>query len=238
MKRTVLNYLVVAALALSAVCTSCGGGGIGGSSGKIKMTTEQGGGFSFHLGGSGVATVDWGDGSEKVTLTLKESEDFPNVFFSHTYPNSTIRTITINGDNITWLLCHDDITSLDVSRCTELTRLKCVGTFTSLDVSKNTALTQLDCSGALTKLDVSKNTELTVLDFQRNKLTSLDVSKNTALTVLVCYYNPLTSSELNALFETLHSNAGEKKIFIGYNPGVADCDRSIAERKGWTVVSY
>ena len=259
MKKVVLNYLVIAALALAAAFTSCGGGSSSGSSGgkssgKIKMTTEQGGSFSFQLAGNGVATVDWGDGSEKVSLTLNEER---GVEFTHTYPNATIRTITINGDNITRLQCRD-ITSLDVRLCSELTILGCSGTLTSLDVSKNTMLIRLDCGyNQLTSLDVSRNTALTELLCNRNQLTNLDISKNTALTELYCGGNQLkilnvskntaltrlncnsnqllTGSALNALFETLHSNTGEKIINIFDVPGANDCDRSIAERKGWTV---
>ena len=281
MKKVVLNYLVIAALAISAAFTSCGGGssrgsGGGKSSGKIKMTTETGGGFSFRLAGSGVATVDWGDGSEKVSLTLNEY----GVEFSHTYPNASMRTITISGDNIMGLFCYQ-ITSLDVSRCTELTMLSFSHTpLTKLDVSKNTALTKLYCSyNPLTSLDVSKNTALTELNCSDNQLTSLDVSKNTMLTLLICSSNQLTSLDvskntsllaldcnfnnqliatgLDALFATLHSNAIEgsgfiqgKTIYIsgkiGINSGdggwvsndrrpFPTCDRSIAERKGWTV---
>jgi len=151
------------------------------------MTTEESG-ISFILAGSGVATVDWGDGSEKISLTLNEN----GVYFRHTYPNASIRTIIINGDNIMGLHC-DGITSLDVSRCTELKSLSISGSLiTSLDVSKNTALTNLGVGGQL------------------------------------------TSSALNALFRTLHNNAGEKRIWISNNPGSNDCDRSIAESKGWT----
>jgi len=242
MKKVVLNYLVMAALAVAAVCmSSCGGGsgsGGGKSSAKIKMTTESSY-FSFFLGGSGVATVDWGDGSEKVSLTLNER----GVLFTHTYSNATIRTIAINGDNITSLNCEFS-TSLDVSRCTELTKLECIGPFASLDVSKNTALTYLQCTGLLTRLDVSRNTALTHLICVSDQLTSLDMSKNTVLAFLSCS-GQLSSSALNALFGTLHSNnttyivdmdkVAPKHIRISSNPGAADCDRSIAERKGWTV---
>jgi len=226
MKKVVLNYLVIAALAVAAACTSCGGGsgsgsGGGKSSGKIKMTTEAGGQIIVFLAGSGVATVDWGDGSEKVTLTLNENIYNPmqgfGVMFEHTYPNASIRTITINGNHITGLGCglnRDLVTSLDVSRCTELTVLVCnYGSFASFDVSKNTALTYLHCV---------------------TQFTSLDVSKNMALSYLGCY-GQLSAVALNTLFGTLHSNPGEKIIDIRYNPGADDCDRSIAERKGWTV---
>ena len=75
---------------------SCGGGG----SYKIKMTTEAGGDVELELSGNGIVTVDWGDGSEKVSLTLGVNY----VLFKHTYPSATIRDITINGDDIIVML--------------------------------------------------------------------------------------------------------------------------------------
>jgi len=206
-------------------CGSRGGSSSGGgkSSYKIKMITEQSS-ASFLLCGSGVATVDWGDGSEKVTLTLNECSSYINYLsnqgatnFRHTYPSETIRTITISGDNIMGVQCYSSITSLDVSRCTELTKLI------------------VEDNRRLTSLDVSKNTNLTQLWCIQTQLTSLDVSKNRALTDLNCGGNPLSSSALNALFGTLHSNTGEKSISIAYTAGEIDCDKSIAAAKGWNV---
>ena len=81
-RRKFLSFFVIAALTVSAAFTSCGGGSGssgGKNSGKIKMTTEESGRFDFSLGGSGVATVDWGDGSEKMSLTLYEG----GVSFEH-----------------------------------------------------------------------------------------------------------------------------------------------------------
>ena len=220
-RSQILSYFVIAAFAVVVSFTSCGGGsgssgsGSGKRSGKIKITTEIQS-SSFYLCGNGVATVDWGDGSEKVSQTLSEN----GIRFQYKYPNASIRTITINGDNITSLFrdSYDYIfattTSLDVSLCTELTEL-------------------IIQSSQLTILDVSKNTALTRLKFNYSPLTSLDVSKNTALIDLDCSGNQLTSSALNALFGTLHSNPGEKIITIWQNPGTNDCDRSIAEKKGW-----
>ena len=248
------------------VFTSCGGG----SFGKIKMTTDSNSNLAFILTGSGAVTVDWGDGSEKVMQTLNEGR----VRFEHTYyPNVGIHTITIKGDNITefW---GGDIMSLDVSRCTELTKLEIInGQLTNLDISKNSMLKHLWFSNvALTNLDVSKNTALEVLvsesqlaslDVSKNialkvlvcegQITSLDVSKNTKLEILICngqltnldiskntalkllgFGNQLTVANLHDLFRALHSNMGEKYIRIDSNPGAFDCDRSIAERKGWT----
>ena len=91
----------------------------------IKMTMKQDGRFPFKfkftLNGSGVVTVDWGDSSEKITLTLEGLNTF-----SHTYPNVSLRPITINGDSITKLNCYSNqLTSLDVSKNTALKDLYC-----------------------------------------------------------------------------------------------------------------
>ena len=90
----------------------------------------------------------------------------------------------------------------------------------------------------LTNLDVSKNTILTEFFCYENQLTSLDMSKNPALLFLNCGDNQLTSLALNAFFKTLHGNEWKKDmyIYINGNPGAKDCDKSIAEAKGWTVV--
>ena len=56
---------------------------------------------------------------------------------------------------------------------------------TSLDVSKNTELTYLDCGyNRLTELDVSQNTKLTELYFVANQITSLQADNCTNLTEL------------------------------------------------------
>ena len=75
MRKSVLNIL--AGVLLTAVFTACGGGG----SSTITMTTEAGGRVEITLAGSGTATIDWGDGSEKITRTLTER----GVRFEHTY---------------------------------------------------------------------------------------------------------------------------------------------------------
>ena len=200
---------------------------------SVKMTTEKNGEFRLRLGGSGIATVDWGDGSEKVTLTLSE-EGYPKgVEFKHTYPNATIRTITINGNTIVMLACGY-ITSLDVSKNTSLTELGCSGSFmsidlsknsvltnlfidgqlTSLDVSKNTALTELEVSAQLTSLDVSKNTSLISLNCANNQLTSLDLSKNTSLEQIACPRNQLTSLDFSKNIALRHFDCSDNKLDV------------------------
>ncbi len=69
------------------------------------------------------------------------------------------------------LSCYSNrLVSLDVSGCTELTRLFCYSNqLTSLDVSNNTKLTWLSCySNQLASLDVSHNTKLTTLYYEDN----------------------------------------------------------------------
>ncbi|WP_374173257.1 T9SS type A sorting domain-containing protein [Flavobacterium tructae] len=83
----------------------------------------------------------------------------------------------------------------------------------TLDVSKNTQLTELYCDGIVTSgkkgnaktsavsqlkvLDVSKNLSLTKLSCSNNQIVSLDFSKNALLTDLNCSNNKLTSLNLD-----------------------------------------
>ena len=104
-------------------------------------------------------------------------------------------------------------------------------------MSNNTKLEILDCGyNELASLDLSNNTMLEKLECHRNKLTSLDVSNCTVLSELFCRNNQLTSSALDALFETLNSCSENKYIDISNNPGTKDCNKSIAENKGWLVI--
>ena len=71
------------------------------------------------------------------------------------------------------------------------------------------------------------------------------MSKNTKLLSLSCAFNQLTTSALNDLFGTLPYYRGLEygefgSIIISTygqgsanNPGAFDCDRSIAEKRGW-----
>jgi hypothetical protein len=96
----------------------------------------------------------------------------------------------------------------------------------------------LDCTcNDLTYLDVSKSTSLTDLLCCGNCLTKLDLSKNTMLTDVYCESNDFSGTSLNALFRTLpvHNASDLCFILIRDNPGVYQCDESIAEKKGWEV---
>jgi predicted Zn-dependent protease len=96
-------------------------------------------------------------------------------------------------------LNENELTNLDVSKNTQLTKLWCASNqLTNLDISNNTQLTHLICGSNLLKsLNVSKNTQLIFLRCFNNQLTSLDLSKNTQLTSLMCFDNQLTNLDLS-----------------------------------------
>jgi len=229
---TVVAAVVIAVAFLA--CDKDNGNGNGNGNGKnpsgsqITMRGNYIGGFEMK--GTGTVTIDWGN-TKTETHTLSST----GMVYSHSYLNYEMTyNVKITG-NITYLVCDAYLINIDVSNNTALTHLEVGGNLTSLDVSKNIALTYLDCShNRLTNLDVSKNTKLKELYCEWNRLTTLDVSKNTALTHLDCNNNNLA---LNSLFGTLHSNniSGGKVIGIEGNLDYWDCDRSIAENKGWTV---
>jgi Leucine-rich repeat (LRR) protein len=217
----ILTYvLLVTIVVLTTV--ACGGGNA-----VMKVETDK---KSIVMSGSGNITIDWGDGKKETHEIGSKSE------FKHEYSGKSVRSISIKGKNITSLECGSLI-SLDVSKCPTLTKLSCMGgQLTSLDVSKCTELTELDCSNSqLTSLDVSKCTKLTKLVCTFSQLTSLDVNNCTELKELSLTRNPLSSDALNTLFETLNSNSGKKTIYVRGNPGLPDCNESIATNKGWDV---
>ena len=98
------------------------------------------------------------------------------------------------------LLCFDNqLTTLDVSKNTELRQLSCGNNqLTSLDVSANSKLETLWCdNNQLTTLDVSKKPELRQLSCENNQLTSLDVSADSKLETLGCAENQLTALDVS-----------------------------------------
>ena len=161
--------------------------------GVITMTTTKavGESISLEIEANGDITIEG--------ATETEETDF----YGRKPYRLTSQMVIIRGD-VTTLYCGsynipNQLTSLDVSGCTSLTKLSCEGNqLESLDVSKNTALTTLYCYGnQLTNLNISGCSALTTLDCFSNQLTRLDVSQNTALTTLDCKYNQLTSLDVS-----------------------------------------
>ncbi|MEL6561602.1 MAG: LamG-like jellyroll fold domain-containing protein [Bacteroidota bacterium] len=102
--------------------------------------------------------------------------------------------------NLDRLICvGTSITSLDVSKITQLTLLRCsINQLNSLDVSKNLNLTRLEVSNnQLTTLTIGENTSLATLLFPNNQLASLDISQATALVSLDGDNNQLTSFDIS-----------------------------------------
>ena len=88
MKRLIFKLLTIAVI-LPVVFVGC-------KKRQITMTTEKTV-VRIGMGGSGFATIDWGDG------TLKETKSFDNdgwLEFDYEYENDTLHTITITGDNM------------------------------------------------------------------------------------------------------------------------------------------
>ena len=174
------------------------------------------------LKGSGNATIDWGDGKiDNITLIDDSLNTIPH--YTHQYSNKFTRTITITGGKIRVLFCPD-------------IQLK------QLDIKENTVMEELWCyNNQLANLDVSKSVALKGLYCYNNKLTTLNVNKNTALEWLNCVDNNFSETALNELFETLciYKNTS---TFGGYievfeNKGADGCNKNIAEKKGWCVIS-
>jgi len=129
---------------------------------------------------------------------------------------------------------NGNITTLDLSGCTQLATLNCsdnkistlklntsslkyfncgYNALTAIDVSKNNALAIFNCGyNALTALDVSKNTALISLYCNGNSIAALDVSKNTALASLSCGYNALTAIDVSKNTALASLNCSYNKI--------------------------
>ena len=210
------------------------------TAGIITMTTQDSK-VSLQLIVKKDISIDWGDGKKS---NLNDASFFEEVLvFYNEYSGTTEHKILITG-NVTQLSCGVNLTKLDVSKNPALTRLDCRGNqLTTLDVSKNTALEVLRCDqNRLTDLDVSKNIALKILECNYNQLTILDVS-NTSLMFLSVVGNQFSASALNNLFRTLPDYSKDNRgnaIYISEraenvvgNPGILDCDRSIAEERGW-----
>jgi len=204
---------------------------------KMTITISLPYNVEFEFAGTDTMTIDWGDKSDIETYILSSTP----LKYKHTYSSSKDITITITGKNVSYfnLNKYYNIRSLNVSENTALTEFYCNenSSLSKIDVSKNIYLKKLSClSCGFVNIDVSKNIKLIELYCDFNYLTNLDVSKNIKLTALKCSDNKLSADALNAIFEALPNTKGT--IVIGGNPGTSNCNKSIAEGKGWIVKNY
>lgn len=100
--------------------------------GIITMTQDVRGGYAWfdvYAAKAGVViTIDWGDGNIEKFKTVKEERDW-GVWYTfrakHTHSQSSIHTIKMTGALIGLGCNGDNLTSLDVSKCTALEYLNC-----------------------------------------------------------------------------------------------------------------
>ena len=150
------------------------------------------------LTGAEITCITYLDISTKDIQSLKGIDFFPRLARLFCGGNQlTELDVTKNAALKVLSAYYNKLTTLNVSKNTQLTRLFCGGNqLTELDVTKNAALKVLSAYyNKLTTLNVSKNTQLTYLECSDNQLTALDVTMNTQLTELYSYDNQLT--ELN-----------------------------------------
>lgn len=198
-----------------------------------------------------VIRIDYGDGIlVDVTIDTIKSK-ITNKLIGSCYTK-------IYGTGIVSLEESIKLTTIDVSRNPELTKLSCnKNLFTSLDLTHNPALSQLECyDNYLSSLDLSQNPKLTLLDCGNygmedlNKISSLDLSHNPALTVLKCPRNRLTSLNLSqnpALTQLDCSNNRLTSLLINNSPEITEirCKNNCLtfatlplKQSQWTVYSY
>ena len=138
---------------------------------------------------------------------------------------------------------YNPLSSLDVSKLTNLEDLDCASNqLTSLNLNGLTKLESLNCTNNLiTSLNLSGNTKLKNLWSGYNKLSSLNVSGLIDLGYLECQNNYMNATALNALFYSLPTLEFGSTVWITNNgpnydgTGSRDCDKTIAESKGWSV---
>ena len=205
--------VILAALTLLGLMTGCGGGSNTNTSAgtpgitftfnhSVKEWKSDGKNEeTIYLGGSGTASIDWGDGSPVETVTLssitwKYFENFwycetENAEIKHSYLQAAEYCVKISGEDITTFNCRElNVESLTINIST-LKELDCSrNKLTTLDLRKFPALERLNCGeNPLETLDVSKNKALKLLCCNENKLTTLDLSANTSLEWLNCSEN-------------------------------------------------
>lgn len=116
--------------------------------------------------------------------SLKGIDSFPNLI-ELDCTGTSLESVNLSKNTKLEIIDIDEtkITSIDVSKCTELKELGISGTkISQLNLTKNTKLEDLYAyNSGLTSIDVSKCPELKYLNLGRTKVTDLDISNNTKI---------------------------------------------------------
>jgi len=120
-----------------------------------------------------------------------------------------VTSLDVSYSTITDLTGIEDFTGLTILECSN-------NNLSTLNLSKNTLLSKLNCSYNKINLDVSKNINLTYLDCTSNLITALNLSSNIALQYLHCGNNGNKGNNFNSLNLSKNSNLKELDVFNGF----------------------
>ena len=112
------------------------------------------------------------------------------------------------------LKCYNNnLTTLDLSRNTQLTKLQCQkNQLTSLNLRENTQLQELRCgNNNLGSLDISQN-DLQYFYCSNNQLTSLNLTNHTSLKDVDCSNNKLTTLEIGTKNYLFRITCGQNNL--------------------------
>lgn len=106
------------------------------------------------------------------------------------------------------------ITTIDLTGNTQLRNLYCDNNqLTSLEISQCSDLKFLSCNGnQLTTLNLTSNPKLAVLECMRNQLTALDVTSNLQLEQLYCEYNNISAINVVNLSKLMLFNCNDNQL--------------------------
>ena len=158
--------------------------------------------------------------SERATGVAINATNFPNAAFREyvkqfdTDNNGYFSTSEIKRVLTIELIKDPSVTSLKgIEYFTALTNLNVYkDALTSLDLSKNTELVILGCDdNNISSLDLSKNTKLVYLNCDNNSISSLNLSSNNNLETLFCQNNNLSSLSIT-------SNPNLVRLYVSGNP--------------------
>ena len=142
---------------------------------------------NFDLNGDG--EISFSEAKEVETIDCSQS---PNSIQSVNDVRFFINLKTLN-------CARCNLSSLDISKCTKLTRLDCgYNKLTELDLTNVVLLENLSCSGnQLTTLIIDNCSSIKAIDCDENNLKRLDVNNKNNLVFLSCTKNQLESLSVN-----------------------------------------
>jgi len=206
---------------------------------KVTLTFEDGEFENYEWGyGNSDLIVDWGIKNQN--LDYYDSESGSSVTFEKNYEDDKEYTITIYArGNVSGarLICDNNNLTSFVSGAWWLSGISCQdNNLTELHLDFSGYMNSVYCNNnKITSLKLPTDNEIGNLNCSFNELTELDLSDVTYIDENIdCSNNKLSASALDAMFESMPESEGE--INIENNPGTTDCNRSIAEEKGWTVI--